>query len=145
MIRAMLARQLPLCTSVAVTMLSACVPADTVKQIDAQIVGQPIKITHYGDDGALAEIIGKKGLYRVIFDPDCKSCQIAERAIEPASVYDTSLCEFEMTVSANILKPTPQLAGTMKITRVDRQPDAIARQGEALLERRCRQLLDPAT
>jgi len=126
------------CTLIAGTIVCACKSAEVSSPVSTRINRQPIQVIHYGDDGALAQIEGKAGLYAVIFDPDCQGCQLAERAIEPTA-YETNLCEFRMIASGEILKPTSQLSGTLKINRVDGQPNVATGHREGHLEQPCHQ------
>ena len=128
---------LAFCALVTGATLCACNPAEVSLPVGARITRLPIQVIHYGDDGALAQIEGKAGLYAVIFAPECQGCQLAERAIEPLSVYDKNLCEFRMIVSGEILTPNLQLTGTLKITRVDRQPVAAAGHRKGHHEQSC--------
>jgi hypothetical protein len=112
-----------LCAFIAVSSLCACRRADSLPEVGSRLSRQPVQIEHYGDDGPLARIEGKFGLYDVVFDPDCQGCKIAEYVIQPASSTDTSLCEFGMIVSGEIGKTTRKLNGPLRVKRVDQQPN----------------------
>jgi hypothetical protein len=111
-----------LCAFIAVPSLSACQRGESLVDVGSRLSQQPIQVVHYGDDGALARIEGNAGLYGVIFDPSCQGCKLAEETIQPASVYDISLCEFSMTVSGDIEKMTRKSLRTLRVKRVDQQP-----------------------
>jgi hypothetical protein len=122
---------------VAVSSLDACRRADRLPEVGSGLTRQPVQIVHYGDDGPLARIEGKPGLYGVVFDPDCQSCKIAEEVIQPASTTDISLCEFGMVVSGDIEKTTRQLKGTLRVRRVDQQPISKAGHQQGTPEQPC--------
>lgn len=133
--------------SVAVSSLYACRRADSLPEVCSWLTQQPVQIVHYGDDGPLARIEGKPGLYGVVFDPDCQSCKIAEKVIQPASTADISLCEFGMVVSGGIEKTTRKLKGTLRVRRVDRQPNRKAGHQQGAPDQPCERPLsgDAAT
>lgn len=122
---------------VAVSSLYACRRADRLPEVGSGLTRQPVQIVHYGDDGALARMDGKPGLYAVVFDPDCQGCKIAEEIIQPASTVDISLCEFGMVVSGNIEKTSRKLKGTIRVRRVDRQPNSKAGHQQGAPEQPC--------
>jgi hypothetical protein len=123
-------RSAALCAIVAASSLYACRRAEDPPKVGSPVTRQAVQVVHYGDDGPLATIAGKPGLFRVIFDPDCRGCKLAEKATRPASVLDTSLCEFEMIVSGKIEK-TRGLDGTLRVRRIDTQPEQAGhRQGK---------------
>ena len=130
-----------LCAFVAMYSLASCKAAHDGPEIGSQLTRQPIQIVHYGDDGPLASIEGKPGLYGVVFDPDCQGCKSAEQAIEPVSVSDTSLCEFGLTVSGIIEKTYRELNGTLRIQRVDQQPNGRAGHHQGRPGQRCERQL----
>jgi hypothetical protein len=114
------------CAFIAVSSLCACRRAENLPEVGSRLIRQPVQIVHYGDDGPFARIEGKFGFYVVIFDHDCQGCKLAEAAIQPASVYDISLCEFGMIVSGDIEKTNRKLDGTLRVRRVDQQPNNAA-------------------
>lgn len=126
-----------LCTFIAVSSLGACGRVDSLSEVGSRLNRQPVQIVHYGNDGPLARIEGKPGLYRVVFDPDCAGCKIAEEAIQPASSTDISLCEFGMIVSGDIEKTTRNLKGALRVRRVDEQPNRKAGHYQDAAEQPC--------
>lgn len=111
---------------IALSSLCGCRRAENVPEVGSRLTRQTVQIVHYGDDGPLARIDGKSGLYDVVFDPDCQGCRLAEEAIQPTSSTDVSLCEFELVVSGDIEKSYRQLNGILKVRRIDRQPNGAA-------------------
>lgn len=69
-----------------------------------------------------ARVREKPEVYSVIFDPECRGCKFAQEIIEPATVYDVSLCEFPMTVSGIVETGRRGTSGTLRVRRVDKQP-----------------------
>jgi len=115
-----------LCAFIAVSSLGACRRAESLPEVGSRLTRQPVQMVHYGDDGPLVRIEGKSGFYGVVFDPDCQGCKLAEAAIQPASVMDISLCEFGMIVSGDVEKANRQSSGTLRVRRVDQQPNRAA-------------------
>lgn len=121
--------------------LCACQCTDKAPGVGSRLIQQPVEIVHYGDDGALARIEGKDSLYGVIFDPDCENCEATKKAIEPQSALDVSLCEFRIIVSGDVEKGRRELGGTLRVKRIDQQPDAEAAHQQGEPRQPCKQPL----
>lgn len=125
------------CSLVVLSSLLSCKPAYHGRDIGSRLTRQPIQIVHYGHDGPLASIEGEPGLYYVVFDPDCQGCEVAEKTIQPASLLDTSLCEFGMIVSGVVEMTNRESIRTLRIKRVNKQPNRRAGHQQGNREQPC--------
>lgn len=84
---------------------------------------QLLVVTDYGDDGILAYFPPNESkLYKVIFNESCASCLKAARTIKPLSVYETKLCNFQITASGTVRPSLQKMSGVLDVSNVTTQP-----------------------
>jgi hypothetical protein len=88
---------------------------------------QVLVATDYGNDGILAYFPpNETELYKVIFSNACYSCVKAASKIKPAIVYETKLCNFQLTASGKIRRSPEKLSSVLYIGNVIAQPTLIS-------------------
>jgi len=109
---------------IAIMLLASC-SGPQQEEVDSQRIfhQQVLVVTDYGDASILAYFPpAEDRLYRVIFNDDCVSCVRAAEAIKPSTVYETRVCDFQLTASGKV-RPSPEkLSGILNIGNVTIQP-----------------------